>query len=220
MVTSVTSTTDTTAAAAAMKKSVGMNKDDFMKLFIAQLQYQDPLKPQDPSAMLDQLSQLSLVEQSYNSTTALNNLLAAQKDATNLNSISFIGKEVKANGNAASFDGTTPTSLQYNLPVPVASGTVTISDAAGRIVRTAAVGAQSAGDSAFVWDGRDNSGTMLPAGGYKFSVQAVSASGSTVVVSPYTTGRIDGVNLTGTTPVLNIGAVSVLLTDVLSIRGV
>jgi flagellar basal-body rod modification protein FlgD len=220
VVTSVTSTTDTTAAAAAMKKSVGMNKDDFMKLFIAQLQYQDPLKPQDPSAMLDQLSQLSLVEQSYNSNTALNNLLAAQKDATSLNSISFIGKEVKANGNSASFDGTTATSLQYNLPVPVASGTVTISDAAGHIVRTAAVGAQSAGDTAFAWDGRDNNGVLLPAGGYKFSVQAASASGSNVIVSPYTTGRIDGVNLTGTTPVLNIGAVSVLLTDVLSIRGV
>ena len=220
MVTSVTSTTDTSAAAAAMKKSVGLNKDDFLKLFIAQLQYQDPLKPQDPSAMLDQLSQLSLVEQSYNSTTALNNLLAAQKDATNLTSISFIGKQVKANGNAVSFDGATPAALQYGLPVPTASGTVTISDAAGHVVRTADLGAQTAGDAAFVWDGRDNNGVMLPAGGYSFSIKSATASGSAVVATPYTTGRIDGVNLSGTTPILNIGAVSVSLTDVLSIRGV
>jgi len=220
VVTSVTSTTDTSAAAAAMKKSVGLNKDDFLKLFIAQLQYQDPLKPQDPSAMLDQLSQLSLVEQSYNSTTALNNLLAAQKDATNLNSISFIGKEVKANGNAASFDGTTPAALQYSLPVPTASGTVTISDATGRVVRTAELGAQSAGDAAFVWDGRDNTGALLPVGGYSFAIKTVTASGTNVVATPYTTGRIDGVNLSGTTPLLNVGAVSVSLTDVLSIRGV
>jgi flagellar basal-body rod modification protein FlgD len=118
MVNSVTATTDTTAAAAAMKKSMGMNKDDFMKLFIAQLQYQDPLKPQDPSAMLDQLSQLSLVEQSYNNNTALNNLLTAQNNNTTMNSVSFIGKDVKANGNSASFNGSVPVSLQFNLPVP------------------------------------------------------------------------------------------------------
>ncbi len=48
MITNVTSTTDTAAADAAMKKSLGMNKDDFMKLFIAQLQYQDPLETSGP----------------------------------------------------------------------------------------------------------------------------------------------------------------------------
>ncbi len=55
--------------------------------------------------MLDQLSQMSLVEQSYNNNTALNNLLTAQNNSTTMNSVSFIGKNVKANGNTASFDG-------------------------------------------------------------------------------------------------------------------
>ena len=118
MVSTVTSTTDTAAASAAMKKSTGMNKDDFMKLFIAQLKYQDPLKPQDPSAMLDQLSQLSLVEQSYNSNTSLNNLLTAQNNSISLSAVSFIGKDVKANGNSTSFDGSTPSPLEFSLSLP------------------------------------------------------------------------------------------------------
>src|SRR6185369_16443688 len=209
MVSTVTATTGTAAADAAMKKSLGMNKDDFMKLFIAQLQYQDPLKPQDPSAMLDQLSQMTLVEQSYNNNTALNNLLTAQNNSTTMNSVSFIGKDVKANGNAAVFDGASQASLQFNLSAPTAAATVAITDAAGRVVRTATLGAQAAGDSTFVWDGRDSSGALLPAGAYSFAVNATSASGAAITATTYTTGRIDGVNISNGTPMLTMGAASV-----------
>jgi flagellar basal-body rod modification protein FlgD len=203
-----------------MKESMGMNKDDFMKLFIAQLQYQDPLKPQDPSAMLDQLSQLSLVEQSYNSNTTLQNLLTAQNNSLTMTSVSFIGKDIKANGNAATFDGTNPATLQFNLPVPTSATTVTIADASGNTVRTATLGALAAGDAGFAWDGRDNGGTLLPAGSYAFTVNATSASGAAVAATTYTTGRIDGVNFIGDTPVLTIGQTSLLLSDVISIKGV
>lgn len=220
MISNVTTSTDPTAAAATMKKTFGMDKDDFMKLFITQLQYQDPLKPQDPSAMLDQLSQLSLVEQSYNSTTAMNKLLTAQNNSMSMTSVSFIGKEVKANGNSTSFDGSTPSSLQFNLSVPTAEATLTIKNASGSIVKTVALGAKSAGDSTVAWDGSDNSGNKLPSGVYSFSVAGKTAGGESVAASTFTTGRIDGVNLTGDTPMLTIGANSVALTDVISVKGV
>lgn len=216
MVSTVSTTTDPTAAAAAMKQSLGMNKDDFMKLFIAQLQYQDPLKPQDPSAMLDQLSQLSLVEQSYNSNTALTNLLIAQNNSISLSAVSFIGKDVKANGNSVSFDGSTSQVLEFNLPLSAASTQVSIVNEAGQTVRTATLGSSDAGDNSFSWDGRDNNGALLPAGAYTFAVTATSESGSAISASTYTTGKIDGVNLSGSTPQLTIGAVSVALSDVIS----
>lgn len=220
MVSSVTATTDPTAAAAAMKKSMGMNKDDFMKLFIAQLQYQDPLKPQDPSAMLDQLSQLSLVEQSYNSNTALQKLLTAQNNSLTMTSVSFIGKDVKANGNATVFDGANPTAVQFNLAVPTSAATLTIADASGSTVRTVALGPLAAGEAGFAWDGHDNSGALLPAGSYSFSVKATSASGSAVAATTYTVGRINGVNFVDGTPVLTIGDTSVSLADVIAIKEV
>jgi flagellar basal-body rod modification protein FlgD len=219
MVSSVTSATDTAAAAAAMKKSLGMNKDDFMKLFIAQLQYQDPLAPQDATAMLDQLSQLSLVEQSYNSNTALKELLTAQNNSMSMTSVSFIGKDVKAFGNSVTFDGSAPASVQFNLPVSTSSATVTISDGSGLTVRTAALGSLSSGDASFVWDGRDSSGALLPAGAYTYAVSATSASGTAVAATTYTTGRIDGVNLSSGTPYLMIGSTSVSLADVISVKG-
>lgn len=220
MVNSVTPTTNTSAAAAAMKKSMGMNKDDFLKLFIEQLKNQDPLKPTDASAMLQQLSQLTQVEQAYNTNTNLTSLLAAQNNANGMASVSFIGKTVKANGNSASFDGASPSSLQFNLSVPTAAATVAITDAAGRAVRTVTAGAQAAGDGSFTWDGRDNSGTVLPAGAYKFSVTGTTAAGASIAATTYTAGRIDGVALVNGTPSLTIGAVSVSLADIISVKGV
>lgn len=220
MVNSVTSTTDTSAAAAAMKKSIGMNKDDFLKLFIEQLKNQDPLKPTDANQMLSQLSQLTQVEQAYNTNTNLANLLAAQNSSNTMTSVSLIGKTVKANGNSASFDGTAPSSLQFNLSVPTTAATVSITDAAGNAVRTVTVGAQAAGDGSITWDGRDNSGALLPAGAYNFSVTGTTAAGASVAATTYTAGRIDGVTLVNGNPSLAIGAASVSLADVISVKGV
>jgi flagellar hook assembly protein FlgD len=61
---------------------------------------------------------------------------------------------------------------------------------------------------------------LLPAGAYRFSVQATSASGASVAGSTYTTGRIDGVNISSGIPMLTIGATTVALTDVISVTGV
>lgn len=219
MITSITSATDSSATSAAIKSSLGMDSSDFLQLFIAQLQYQDPLSPQDPSAMLDQLSQLTLVEQSYNTTTALSNLLAAQNNSLSLASVSFIGKTVKANGNSVSFDGTSSAALQYNLSSASTATTLTISNSAGETVRTVDLGAQSAGDGSYTWDGCDDSGTKLSAGAYTFSVAATTASGASVTATTYTTGRIDGVSLAGSDPYLTIGSISVPLTDVIGVSG-
>ncbi|KAA0889745.1 flagellar hook assembly protein FlgD [Oryzomonas japonica] len=220
MVSSVTSTTNTSSASVQMQKDLGFTGQDFLKLFVAQLQNQDPLSPQDSSAFLGQLAQMSQVEQAYNTNTNLTSLLTAQNNATSMNSVSFIGKTVKANGNSVAFDGTSAATLQYNLAGASTSSTVTITDASGKTVRTATVAAQSAGDNTFTWDGRDSSGTLLPAGAYTFAVSSTSASGSAVTATPYTTGTVNGVAFVNGVPTLTIGSVSVALSDVLSVKGV
>ena len=219
MVGTVTSTTDQAATAAAVKSSLGMDTDDFLQLFVAQLKYQDPLAPQDPSAMLDQLSQLSLVEQSYNSNTALSNLLTAQNNSMSLTAVSFIGKDVKAYGNSASFDGSTSTVLEFNLPLAASSTQVSVVDSSGQTVRTADLGSRSAGENSFSWDGLDNSGALLPAGTYSFAVSAKTTDGSALTATTYTTGKIDGVNLSGSSPQLTIGNIAIELSDVISMGG-
>ena len=219
MVTSATSATTTAATTGStqMKQDLGLNSDDFLKLFIAQLQNQDPLSPQDPTEFLSQLAQISQVEQAYNTNTNLQSILAAQNSATGVNAVSFIGQIVKASGNTIVFDGTNSTTVAFNLSAATASGTVTISDSTGKVVRTGSLGTQSAGDVTVAWDGKDDSGTTLSAGEYTFAVTGATASGSTVTATTYTSGVVTGVSLANSTPTILIGTTSIPLANVISV---
>jgi flagellar basal-body rod modification protein FlgD len=64
-----------------------LSTDDFMKLFLAQLQNQDPTKPVDDSQMLNELSQMTQVSTLQGVQTALQGSQLAQSSA-------LIGKNV------------------------------------------------------------------------------------------------------------------------------
>lgn len=211
-------TTTTTTAADAMKKEIGMNKDDFLKLFMAQLQNQDPLNPQDPTQFLGQLAQLTQVEQAYNTATALNSLLTAQNNSLSMTAVNLIGGTVTATGTQANFDGTNPAQMAYSMPAATTTTTLNISDASGRLVRTVSLGAQAGGKATYQWDGRDGQGNQLAAGAYTFSVNGTDAAGSTQVATTYTVGKVDGVNLSNGKAVLTIGAVQVPYENVTNVK--
>ena len=65
----------------------GLSTDDFMKLFLAQLQNQDPTKPMDDSQMLNELSQMTQVQTLQQVQQALQGSQLAQSSA-------LIGKNV------------------------------------------------------------------------------------------------------------------------------
>ena len=56
-----------------------MGKDTFLKLLVAQLKYQNPLSPSDPSQFMAQTAQFSMVEKLEQMSTATNELLAAER---------------------------------------------------------------------------------------------------------------------------------------------
>jgi flagellar basal-body rod modification protein FlgD len=70
-----------------------LGKDEFMKLLMAQLQHQDPMKPMDDQAFIAQVAQFSSLDQ----LTALNKTVGAMFDAQRLTEASaMIGKVVTA----------------------------------------------------------------------------------------------------------------------------
>jgi flagellar basal-body rod modification protein FlgD len=68
-----------------------MGKDTFLKLLVAQLQYQNPLQPTDPSQFMAQSAQFSMVE-------ALQNMATVVQAGTSANQMvmasSLVGKTV------------------------------------------------------------------------------------------------------------------------------
>lgn len=51
-------------------KSSQLGKDDFLKLLVTQMQYQDPLNPMDDTQFVSQMAQFSSLEQMQNMNTA------------------------------------------------------------------------------------------------------------------------------------------------------
>lgn len=218
-VNSVAAVTDAASGAAAMKKATGMNKDDFLKLFIAQMQNQDPLNPMDGTEFIGQLAQLTQVEQAYNANTNLESLISAQNSSNSLNAVSFLGTSILAQGNQVALaDGVQPT-LSYNLSAAAKGVTVQIADSAGQVVRTINSGVAAQGNHSLVWDGKGGNGQALAAGLYSVSVTATDNAGAQFSGTPLVQGKVDGVSLDSTTPMLSVGGVNVPLSNVLKVKG-
>lgn len=68
-----------------------LDKDGFLKLFVAQLQHQDPSSPMDTTQSMEQMASFSMVEQITNMATQ--NTQIANKLAT-ANAVGLIGRTV------------------------------------------------------------------------------------------------------------------------------
>jgi flagellar basal-body rod modification protein FlgD len=54
--------------------NAGINEQDFIQLFVSELQFQDPMEPLDNSQFLTQLAQFVGIEQQSEEVTGINNL--------------------------------------------------------------------------------------------------------------------------------------------------
>lgn len=71
--------------ASAIADHAQLGKDEFLKLLVAQLQHQDPLKPMDNAEMIAQTAQFSQVEQLTKVVSLLERMVTlqeAQSDAS------------------------------------------------------------------------------------------------------------------------------------------
>ena len=73
--TSTSGTSNTTNSSGSDVLSQGLGEDTFLKLLVAQLQYQNPMSPTDGTQFMSQLAQFAQVEK-------LNDISSSQTDAT------------------------------------------------------------------------------------------------------------------------------------------
>lgn len=182
----------------AAKKANGtvMGKDDFLKLLVTQLQYQDPENPVDNKEFSAQLAQFSSLEQMANISEELSQLKDLLQQQGQYSLLQAVGKTARAPGDSLVADaaGGGQRGL-FVLAGPSAATTVTITDANGTVLRTIDMGAQSAGEHAFTWDGTLPGGAAAPSGPYRFTVTAADASSKPVAATTYIEGVVSGVSL-------------------------
>ncbi len=208
-ISSTNSSTATTAASAELTSSTSatssLGKDAFLKLLVAQLQHQDPLKPMDDTAYVAQLAQFSSLEQMMSVNTKLDTLATGQNSVTNAGLASLIGKNVTVEGSKVTVDSDrASTPVSFSLGASAASVEVKITNSEGKTVRTLSLGPTNAGLVTANWDHKDDLGATQAAGNYVVSVSARSSSGTSVDVSQQSTGPLQSISYTDNTPTLDL----------------
>jgi flagellar basal-body rod modification protein FlgD len=194
----------------------------FLELMITQLENQDPLSPQENSEFIAQLAQFSSVEGlerlNSNFDSFSNSFISNQA----LQASSLVGSSVTVPGDEAKLlDGDVVGGI-VSLPAATTNLSVNIYNDQGTLVEQIPLGAQSAGDVVFRWDGKFievngelsdwESDTTSAAGTYRFEAFA-SQGGELEQLETALTANVNSVTTTETGDlILNLaehGAVSI-----------
>ncbi len=198
-----------------------MGKDEFLKLLIAQLKYQDPLAPQEGTEFASQLAQFTSLEQLTNIDTNLKNGLDMNYMLTqavnNTMAANFVGKEITSLGDTISLVSGDRPSVNFLLNDYADSVSVKIYDEAGNLVRTIKTSGMGAGRQSVEWDGMNEDGEPLPGGNYTFKVEATNAKGETVQAQTLTKGIVSSVRYVEGRAVLIVNGREINMADVLEI---
>jgi flagellar basal-body rod modification protein FlgD len=196
------STSGTTSSATSTAQAAKDAADRFLTLLVAQLQNQDPLNPMDNAQVTTQLAQISTVSginQLNDSVAALGASMAVSQA---LQAATLVGHDVIVGGNDLTLaDGAASGGMELSGNADQVS--VTITNAAGNVVRTIDLGAQQSGTQFFSWDGKTDGGATAPDGHYSFSITA-TAAGKAVTFDTLMSAKVQGVVQTSTGPMLQL----------------
>lgn len=184
------------AASAATAASGVLGKDDFLELLVVQLQNQDPLNPLDDKEFIAQLAQFSSLEQMTNVAAGIESLTETVARQDSLSAVSYIGKDVVAEGNTVSKLDTGITPVYFTLDEAAATVSVNVYDQNNNIVQTQTLNSMQAGEYTFSWDGLDYNGKEAGNGQYKVYFAAVDGNDKAVLVDTEVVGTISGVSKT------------------------
>lgn len=176
----------------------------FLTLLMTQIKNQDPLNPLDNAQVTSQLAQLNTVNGIEKLNTTLTQLLNGYNETQAMQASGMIGKNVMIAGNTLPLAGGQAVGGMV-LDGPAEAVTVSIKNASGRVVQTEELGAQKAGSTYFVWDGKASDGKDLPEGNYTFTVEATSG-GKTINATPMQIGTVSAVVRANNGFLLDVGA--------------
>ncbi|MBU0673557.1 MAG: flagellar hook assembly protein FlgD [Proteobacteria bacterium] len=171
-----------------------LDRQDFLKLFVTQLQYQDPMKPMDTYEMSSQLAQFSSMEATLRMSDSMDSLLEYQTSQNNLQLISLLDNTVQASGNLVALNEGASTATEFDLEEGTDSCRIEIYNQSGSLVRTIDLGAVTVGTYELSWDGNDNAGKAVVDGPYIYQVKALNLEGNAIGINYRTTGKVTGLS--------------------------
>lgn len=134
-------------------KKQQLGQDDFMKLMMAQMKHQDPLKPLDNTEFVAQMAQFSSVQGIKEMKDSMSSLATTLQSSQALHASSMVGRSVMIPGNTAELPANGELRGSVDVPGEADQVVVKILDSKGQIVKTMELGKSAEGVLAFSWDG-------------------------------------------------------------------
>ena len=187
-------TVQDTALSKASEQDKSLDKTAFLKLLVAQMKNQDPLKPLENAEFVAQLAQFSNLEQVMGINSRLDQLSLQSQGMQNTQIAQMVGASVTVNGTQVTLDGSGKgAAIGFSLQSPSTSTTINILDGEGKVIRKIDVGGKGTGLSKHTWDGKSDSGVVMPPGSYKVTVEATAANGAKISVTQNVTGIVKSI---------------------------
>ncbi|TWB16734.1 flagellar basal-body rod modification protein FlgD [Nitrospirillum amazonense] len=191
------------------------NYTTFLTLLTTQLKNQDPTSPMDTNQMTQQLVQMSSVEQQIEANNQLKSIQSTLAGGQSSQALNYLGKYVEMEGDKFPLQNSTA-NVSVTYGGTAASATMSVYDSTGALVSSTDVSG-AAGTHNYSWDGKDSSGKVLPDGTYSVKVTATDSSGKAVDTTVKVAGKVTGVDMSGTTPTLQMGDMTVNMSDVTTV---
>lgn len=205
----------------SFRKTSILGKDDFLKLLVTQLSYQDPLEPVKNEEFIAQTAQFSALEQMQNLNDNFIEFMAKQTMADYAAASQFVGKEVKVESSTFAIENSEPMPLGFILPQR-AEVTVDIYDAkstlGGDLVKQLELGTQDADTHQVVLANETGEGASLPDGVYTYSITAINEAGESVEVNQFISGQVDSVIYEDKQAFLSINGQLIPVENILSVE--
>ena len=164
--------------------------DRFLKLLVAQMQNQDPLSPMDNAQVTSQMAQINTVTGIEKLNTTVQGLQGQFVQMQALQGANLVGRDVIVPGNKLAVqDGVGQGGFELNSAADNVK--VEVLNAAGHVIDTVNLGAQTAGMHSFDWTAGTNNTT-----GATFRLSATSG-GVKLDATALMRDKVDAVNTSG-----------------------
>jgi len=176
------------------------SQESFLKLLVTQMQNQDPLSPMDNAQVTSQIAQINTVQGIGTLNTTVASLNSQFLQMQSLQGASLVGRSVVLEGNTLSVDSTTKTGKGvYQLDSAADNVKLEVLSAAGQVVSSTSLGAESSGTHDF---SVDTSG-IANQSGLTFRITATSGA-KAVTSTTMVRDTVDSVGLNGDTLTLDL----------------
>jgi flagellar basal-body rod modification protein FlgD len=200
----------------AAKKRDTLGQEDFLKLLIAQIKNQSPLKPQENGEFLGQMAQFSTVSGLQKMQQSLDTLTQSMTSNQALQASSLVGRNVLVPSSNGYLPEGTGDRFFGAVDIPASSGNaeVQITNGAGTVIKNLPMGNRPEGLARFAWDGTDNNGRAMPPGNYKM-VAIATVDGKQQSLATHYVAPVESVTLgrNGGKMTLNVAGVGSLGID-------